>query len=87
MAFPASTLAPPRAWALWASQSPSILALSRRGGIIGITQIVALSNGQAISGRFTYTAQRADLYADPLGALAIHGTFVSPLVTDRTSCR
>ena len=79
--------APPRAWALWASQSPSILALSRRGGIIGITQIVALSNGQAISGRFTYTAQRADLYADPLGALAIHGTFVSPLVTDRTSCR
>ena len=79
--------APPRAWALWASQSPSILALSRRGGIIGITQIVALLNGQAISGRFTYTAQRADLYADPLGALAIHGTFVSPLVTDRTSCR
>lgn len=79
--------APPRAWGLWASQSPSILALSRRGGILGITQIVAVANGQAISGHFTYTAQRTDLYADPLGVLAIHGSFVAPLVTDPTTCR
>jgi len=79
--------APPRPWALWTSQSPSIIALSRPVGTIGLTQMVPISNGMAISGWFTYTAQRTDLYTDPLGVLAIRGSFVAPLVTDRTTCK
>ena len=79
--------APPRPWALWTSQSPSIVALSRPVGTIGLTQMVSISNGMAISGWFAYTAQRTDLYTDPLGVLAIRGSFVAPLVTDRTTCK
>src|SRR2546427_1135540 len=78
---------PPGPWGLWTSTSPSIVALSRPGGTIVISQIVSISNGQAISGWFTYTAQRTDAYTNPLGALAIRGSFVVPLVTDRTTCR
>jgi hypothetical protein len=79
--------APPRPWALWTSQFPSLTGLSRPGGTIGITQIVTVLNGKAISGRFTYTAQRVDLYTNPLGVLAIRGSFVVPLVTDLTTCK
>jgi hypothetical protein len=78
---------PPRPWAFWSSQTPLIIALSRRGGTLGITQVVTVPNGQAISGRFAYTAQRTDLYADPLGVLSIHASFVAPLSSDRTTCR
>jgi hypothetical protein len=79
--------APPRPWGLWTSTSLSIVALSRPGGTIVISQIDSVPHGQAISGWFTYTAQRADLYDNPLGALAIRGSFVVPLVTDRTTCK
>ena len=80
---------PPRPWALWSAQSGSgsIVAYSRRGGTLTITQIDTVPNGLAISGVFTYAAQRRDLYLDPLGVLSIHGSFVAPLVTDRTICR
>ena len=80
---------PPRPWALWSAQSGSgsIVAYSRRGGTLSVTQIDTVPNGLAISGVFTYAAQRRDLYLDPLGVLSIHGSFVAPLVTDRTICR
>lgn len=80
---------PPRSWAVWSFQSARIVAYSRRGGTVVVTQLTQLpsGNGSAISGQFIYTAQRRDLYDDPLGALAIRGTFVAPLVIDRTSCR
>jgi len=84
---PVVICSPPRPWALWSSQTPTITAFSRQGGSLGITQIVTVPNGKAISGRFTYTAQRSDRYTDPLGVLVVHGSFVAPLVTDRTSCR
>ena len=84
---PVSICAPPRPWALWSARSPSITAYSRLGGQLGIRQIVTVSNGQAISGTFSYTAQRADLYTDPHGLLTVRGSFVAPLVRDPVGCR
>ena len=80
---------PPRPWALWSARrgSGSIVAYSRPGGKLSITQIDTVPDGLVISGVFTYAAQRKDLYTDPLGVLSIHGSFVAPLVTDRTTCR
>ncbi|HEX4600068.1 MAG TPA: hypothetical protein VH116_01645 [Gemmatimonadales bacterium] len=80
---------PPRRWALWLSRSPPIEAYSRRPfGTLVIAQLVTVAHGQAISGHFRYTAQRADLYTNPLGVLTIQGSFVAPLVpTDLTVCR
>lgn len=79
---------PPRPWGLWSSRAvlPSVTALSRFGGAIVVTQNVAVSNGRAVSGRFAFTAQRLDLYGDPLGLLAIRGVFVAPLTTNREPC-
>lgn len=77
---------PPRAWALWQAQTRSIFGYSRPGGALGITQIVPMPDGQAVSGRFRFTAQRTDLPTDPLGALAITGSFVAPLVRSTTIC-
>jgi hypothetical protein len=79
--------APPRPWGLWTSTSPSLVALSRPGGTLVISQVVAIPHGRAISGWFSYTAQRTDLYTNPLGGLAIRGSFVVPLVTDSTTCK
>ena len=84
---PPSVCSAPRPWALWAARIAGIFAYSRRGGELGITQIVAVSNGQAISGRFTYSAQRSDFYTDPLALLSIHGSFVAPLVASTNVCR
>jgi hypothetical protein len=87
---PTAICTPPRAWALWAYQvGNGIFGYSRHGGSLSVTQIKPLpsGNGSAISGQFSYVAQRRDLYDDPLGALAVRGTFVAPLVIDRTSCR
>ena len=84
---PAVVCTPPRPWALWNARIAGITAYSRRGGELGVTQIVAISHGQAMSGRFTFLAQRADMYNDPLGVLSIYGSFVTPLVTNRTICR
>ncbi len=79
---------PPRAWGLWStrSTSPTVTALSRRGGVIVVTRMEPVVGGVAISGRFTFTAQRSDFYDDPLGALPLRGTFVAPLVTDTRPC-
>ena len=78
---------PPRNWATWSTiaTSPRIDVLSRPGGSITITQIKPLPGGFAISGRFSFPAQRLDLYEDPLGTLPIRGTFVTPLTTPGTS--
>jgi hypothetical protein len=79
---------PARSWAAWSLESaPPIHALSRRFGTIVITQVDTLANGLAISGRFTFTGQRFDLYDDPLGALPVRGTFVAPLIADNRPCR
>jgi hypothetical protein len=88
---------PPRPWAAWASTplglGARILAPSHGtsssavAGQLIITQRVAASGGGAIiSGRYTFTAQRADLYFDPLGAETIRGTFVAPVRT-RSICQ
>lgn len=78
---------PVRSWAAWSLESdPPIYALSRRFGTIVITQVDTLAHGLAVSGRFTFTGQRFDLYDDPLGALPIRGTFVAPLITDTRPC-
>jgi hypothetical protein len=89
---------PPRPWAAWASTPPprvgrGVLApahgtsSSAVAGQLVITQRVAASGGGAIiSGRYTFTAQRTDLYYDPLGAETIRGTFVAPVRT-RNICQ
>jgi hypothetical protein len=84
---PAAVCSAPRPWAGWAARPAGIFAYSRRGGELGIARIVAVANGQAISGHFTYTAQRSDFYTDPLALLSIHGSFVAPLVTSTGVCR
>ena len=83
---PPAVCSAPRPWAFWAARPAGITAYSRRGGQLGITQIVAITNGRAISGHFTYSAQRSDYYSDPLALLSIYGSFVAPLVTSTTVC-
>jgi hypothetical protein len=83
---------PPRPWGLWTSHTPSssIVAYSRHGGTLNVSQLVTVpsGNGQAVSGHFRYTAQRVDLAGDPLGVLTVQGSFVAPLVpTDLTVCK
>ncbi|HEY6222594.1 MAG TPA: hypothetical protein VIW26_02320 [Gemmatimonadales bacterium] len=79
---------PPRSWASWSTiaSSPPIVGLSRPAGSVTVTQIVPVTGGFAISGRFSFLAQRTDFYADPLGVLPIRGTFVAPLTTTTGRC-
>jgi len=85
---------PPRSWAVWSTSIGSgIIAFShnligfREAGEIAVTQYQPITGGgAAISGRYTFTAQRTDLYSDDLGQLTIHGSFVAPLATYATSC-
>lgn len=85
--IPPAVCAAPRSWALWKAVTAGIGGYSRRGGTLGVTQIVTIPNGQAMSGRFSFTAQRTDLYTNPLGALSVTGSFVAPLVPSTTVCR
>jgi len=82
-------------WALWFSSlpTPPIQAYSHGtptsqvAGQLIITQYApAVGGGAIISGRYQFTAQRTDLYDDPLGSEIIRGTFVAPLITDQTGC-
>ncbi len=84
---PPATCAAPRSWAAWTALSAGIGSYSRRGGTLVVMQIDSVPGGQVISGHFTFTAQRVDLYTDPLGALSITGSFVAPLVPSSTVCR
>jgi hypothetical protein len=78
---------PARGWAIWSVLSnPPLRGLSRQGGSIAITQVATIAHGLAVSGRFTFTGQRSDLYDDPLGRLPIRGTFVAPVITDTRPC-
>ena len=85
---------PPRSWAVWSTSIGSgIIAFSHNligfpeAGEIAVTQYQPITGGgAAISGRYTFTAQRTDLYSDDLGQLTIHGSFVAPLATYATSC-
>ena len=81
--------APQRPWALWSSRafSPTLVALSRRGGTLTVSTVDTVPNGLAISGRFEFAGQRTDLYDEVLGVLPVRGTFVAPLVTDLSTCR
>ncbi len=83
-----ATCSPPRPWAIWSTRRSAvpITALSYSGGSFTVTQNILVPNGRAISGRFAFTAQRTDLYTDPLGLLVIRGAFVAPLTTDRLQC-
>jgi len=86
---------PPRPWAAWASTplpqfGNGVLApahgtsTSAAAGQLIITQRLAANGGGAIiSGRYTFTGQRTDLYYNPLGAETIRGTFVAPVRTRR----
>jgi len=78
-------------WGVWSTQAgPTVLTgLSRQGGTLVIAQVdsVASGNGQVVSGWFSFVAQRIDGYDDPIWALPIRGTFVAPLITDRSPCR
>jgi hypothetical protein len=75
-------------WGVWSTRAvnPTVTALSRQGGTLVILQVKTITNGQAVSGWFSIVAQRADSYNDPIWALPIRGTFVAPLVTDRSPC-
>ena len=84
---PPATCAAPRPWAVWAALSAGISGYSRRGGTLVVMQIDSVPGGQVISGHFTFTAQRIDLYTDPLGVLSINGSFVAPFVRSNTVCR
>ena len=78
---------PKRAWAIWSVlSSPPLRGLSRQGGTVAITQVDTLANGLAVSGRFSFTGQRSDLYDDPLGGLPVRGTFVAPVIADSRQC-
>jgi hypothetical protein len=79
---------PPRNWGSWTTIATArpIVALSRPAGSITITQVVPVTGGFAISGRFSFLAQRTDFYSDPLGLLPIRGTFVAPLTTTTGRC-
>ncbi len=84
---PPAICAAPRPWAVWTAVSAGIDSYSRRGGSLVVMQIDSVPGGQVISGHFTFTAQRTDLYTDPLGVLSIAGSFVAPLVRSSTVCR
>lgn len=79
---------PPRNWGSWSTIATTfpLQALSRQGGEITITKTAPVPNGLAIGGRFIFTAQRTDLYTDPLGGLPVRGTFVAPLVPASSRC-
>lgn len=79
---------PPRNWAYWSTIAPQspIVALSRPAGSVTVTQVVPVPGGFAISGRFSFLAQRTDFYSDPLGVLPIRGTFVAPLTSTTGRC-
>jgi len=85
---PPATCAAPRPWARWDALNAGITSYSRRGGTLVVMQIDSVPGGQVMSGHFTFTAQRFDLYTDPLGVLSITGSFVAPLVHGiDTPCR
>jgi len=75
-------------WGLWSTRAAAVpvSALSRQGGTLVINQVRSIPNGQAVSGWFSFVAQRVDGYDDPIWALPIRGTFVAPLITDRSPC-
>jgi hypothetical protein len=76
---------PLRSYGVWSIQtSPPLTALSRHGGAIAITKVATVAHGRAVSGRFSFTAQRVDFYGNPLAALPIRGTFVAPLIADNS---
>ncbi|HET7789251.1 MAG TPA: hypothetical protein VFK78_00480 [Gemmatimonadales bacterium] len=79
---------PPRQWAYYATSGggSTITAFSRPGGAFAISKYVPVTGGFAVGGRFTFNAQRTDLYADPQGLVTVRGTFVAPLDSGTASC-
>jgi hypothetical protein len=77
---------PTRPWGLWSQRATTELVALSYAGTIGITRVTAITNGQAISGSFSFDSRRTDYYDDPLGRLAVRGTFVAPLIADNRPC-
>lgn len=79
---------PPRDWGSWftLTSSARLDALSRSGGSLTISQIVAVPHGLVMSGFFYLPVQRTDRYDDPTAGLPIRGSFVAPVITDPTPC-
>ena len=80
---------PPRNWSAWFTliNSSRLVALSRGGGSITISQVVTVPHGLVMSGHFYLPEQRTDRYDDPTGVLPVHGSFVAPVINDPTPCR
>jgi hypothetical protein len=91
---------PKRPWARWSSipsdpNLPVIVAYSHGrtptdsvAGSLSITRYApAVGGGAIVSGRYLFTAQRRDLYGDPLGSETIRGTFVAPLRERHITCQ
>jgi len=80
---------PPRNWSAWFTliNSARLVALSRSGGNITISQVTTVPHGLVMSGHFYLPEQRTDRYDDPTGVLPIHGSFVAPVINDPTPCR
>ncbi len=77
---------PTRPWGLWSARGTTDLVALSHAGSIGVTQVTAVANGQAISGSFFFESRRTDFYDDPLGRLAVRATFVAPLIADNRPC-
>lgn len=82
---------PPRPWGYLdvSPTSPTLLGYrayshatppdSLAGHLVITQYATAVGGGAIISGRFTFVAQRTDLYTDPAGVVVIRSTFVAPL--------
>jgi len=80
---------PARPWGTWSALFSGFRldAVSRPAGTLGITRVVPVVGGKAISGRYTFLGQRTDYYTNPLGAVTIRGTFVAPLISTTSACQ
>lgn len=78
---------PTRPWSLWSARAASLVLVALSySGTVGVAQLAAVNNGQAISGSFRFDARRTDFYDDPLGRVPVRGTFVAPLIADNRPC-
>jgi hypothetical protein len=80
---------PPGNWSAWFTliNTARLVGLSRNGGNIIVSQVVTVPHGLIMSGHFYVPEQRTDRYDDPTAVLPIHGSFVTPVITDPSPCR
>lgn len=90
---------PPRPWGVWHSirlvlpaseiwgYSHGQTSTDSIAGQLAITRLGGATNGVIVGGRYTFVAQRQDLYGDPLGVELVRGTFVTPLRKRVNTCQ